>query len=356
MKLGICFGGYCPLHRGHLDVIMRAKKECDRIVIVVCGYDNEPRADEIQMPLSVRYLAIKKNLQDEITDVILINDTELGLDESESLSNWKIWTSAVMDKIHKLCLNFNKDDVYFYVSEASYFDALHNHLGYNCICLKREICISGTDIRNNPYKYWNYISNMFKYKFTKKILVIGTASEGKTMLCKDISTFFNIPWIPEYGRLYMEQTGLRDDKLKLDHFIEFVDKQNDSMYDFLKNYSPAIIIDSDNVTTLMYAYAYAERDEMAFTSEEYKKLKEYVDKFPPFKFDMIYILCPSEGFVEDGIRYMGQASMDEREKNFKRMMDFVDEYYPKVPRMVLPGSDFKGNFKIVSDYLKNLGI
>ena len=21
-KIGICFGGYCPMHRGHLDVIM----------------------------------------------------------------------------------------------------------------------------------------------------------------------------------------------------------------------------------------------------------------------------------------------------------------------------------------------
>ena len=29
-KIGICFGGYCPLHQGHLDVIMRAKKENDK--------------------------------------------------------------------------------------------------------------------------------------------------------------------------------------------------------------------------------------------------------------------------------------------------------------------------------------
>ena len=29
MKVGICFGGYCPMHQGHLDVIMRAKKEND---------------------------------------------------------------------------------------------------------------------------------------------------------------------------------------------------------------------------------------------------------------------------------------------------------------------------------------
>ena len=29
MRVGIAFGCYCPLHQGHLDVIMRAKKEND---------------------------------------------------------------------------------------------------------------------------------------------------------------------------------------------------------------------------------------------------------------------------------------------------------------------------------------
>ena len=38
MKVGICFGGYCPMHRGHLDLIMRSKKENDKCVIVVCGF------------------------------------------------------------------------------------------------------------------------------------------------------------------------------------------------------------------------------------------------------------------------------------------------------------------------------
>ena len=29
MNIGICFGGYCPLHRGHLDLIMESKKKND---------------------------------------------------------------------------------------------------------------------------------------------------------------------------------------------------------------------------------------------------------------------------------------------------------------------------------------
>ena len=34
---GITFGGYCPMHQGHLDLIMKAKKENDICYVVVCG-------------------------------------------------------------------------------------------------------------------------------------------------------------------------------------------------------------------------------------------------------------------------------------------------------------------------------
>ena len=30
MKVGITFGGYCPMHMGHLDLIMKAKKENEK--------------------------------------------------------------------------------------------------------------------------------------------------------------------------------------------------------------------------------------------------------------------------------------------------------------------------------------
>jgi nicotinamide mononucleotide adenylyltransferase len=45
-NIGICFGGYCPMHQEHLDLIMKAKKENDICYVVVCGYTDEPRGNE----------------------------------------------------------------------------------------------------------------------------------------------------------------------------------------------------------------------------------------------------------------------------------------------------------------------
>lgn len=41
-KIGITFGCYYPLHQGHMDLIMRSKKENDLSFVFVCGaYDIE---------------------------------------------------------------------------------------------------------------------------------------------------------------------------------------------------------------------------------------------------------------------------------------------------------------------------
>ena len=39
-SIGVVFGTFAPLHQGHLDMIMRAKKENDGGVIVICCGNN----------------------------------------------------------------------------------------------------------------------------------------------------------------------------------------------------------------------------------------------------------------------------------------------------------------------------
>jgi len=41
-RIGVVFGSFAPLHQGHLDLIMRAKKENDGGALVICcGYDGD---------------------------------------------------------------------------------------------------------------------------------------------------------------------------------------------------------------------------------------------------------------------------------------------------------------------------
>ena len=190
MKIGVTFGGYCPLHQGHLDVIMRAKKENDHCYVIVCGYDNDRGGD--YLPLKKRYRLIKEFLSSENVTVLMIDDTQLGLDESMSQQNWRIW----LHKAYELMKVGLEDNITWYVSEERYVLDIANNSPF-CLDVNVELMdrtlnpISGTMCRENPLKYWDKITAPFRPYYSHNILVTGTASEGKTTLVQDIGKYFN---------------------------------------------------------------------------------------------------------------------------------------------------------------------
>lgn len=371
MKVGICFGGYCPMHQGHLDVIMRAKKENDVCFVVVCGYDNEPRSWEINLNLDERHNLINNFFcNDEQIIVLKINDTELGIDESMSDHNWTVWQNKVKELIFGNVhwrgpyIKYQKideitSDITWYVAEPFYKTSIerNNVMNGKVILIDKLNPVSGTLIRNNPIKYWNKISKPFKPYLCKNILILGTASEGKSTLVRDISNYFDIPHAWEYGRGYMEDRDMQDTDLTVDDFKEFLKGQISICNNFRTQSKNGIFIsDTDNCVTLMYAKAYSSNTEMQINEDDYKVLyneAKRLHKNSKFKWNHIFVFPPSKNFVNDGSRYMGQASMKERNKNFEILQKLIQEFYPDVSKTYLNGS-FLQNFNEVKNYINSL--
>lgn len=377
-KIGICFGGYCPLHQGHMDVIMKAKKENDICYVIVCGYDNEPRGWEINLNLDERYNLIYDFFSDdEQIRVKKINDTELGIDESMSDNNWRIWQTAVkqillrdncyIEEVESKWPSVHDrtdqrdymDKVTWYVAESFYKTCIkkNNVLNAEIILIDKINPVSGTQIRKNPVKYWNKITAPFKPYLCKNILVIGTASEGKSTLVRDIANYFDIPYAREYGRDYMKADNITDKDLTYADFDAFLNGQLDYCdTERRKSKNGLFISDTDNTVTLMYALAYVEDYDIYLSKEDYdclyEKAKE-LNKNYEYKWDRIFIFPPSKTFVNDGTRYMKQASMSEREKNFDKLQKLVTEFYPDVNKTYLNGS-FLENFNEVKNYINSL--
>lgn len=371
MKVGICFGGYCPMHQGHLDVIMKAKKENDVCFVVVCGYDNEPRSWEINLNLDERHHLINSFFcNDEQIVVLKINDTELGIDESMSDHNWTVWQNKVKELIFGNVhwrgpyIKYQKideitSDITWYVAEPFYKTSIerNNVMNGKVILIDKFNPVSGTLIRNNPIKYWNKISKPFKPYLCKNILILGTASEGKSTLVRDISNYFDIPHAWEYGRGYMEDRDMQDTDLTVDDFKEFLKGQISICNNFRTQSKNGIFIsDTDNCVTLMYAKAYSSNTEMHINEDDYKVLyneAKRLHKNSKFKWNHIFVFPPSKKFVDDGSRYMGQASMEERNKNFEILQKLIQEFYPDVSKTYLNGS-FLQNFNEVKNYINSL--
>ena len=356
-KIGICFGGYCPMHRGHLDGIMRAKKENDKVFVIVCGYNNEPRAGNINMTLKERTAIVRKIFRnDEIISVLTINDSDLGIDESMSRENWITWQNKVAELLYNTIKY--KDEITWYVAEPFYKEMLekYNILKANVTLIDKVVPVSGTAIRDTPLKYWKYIVKEYRNNLCKNILITGTASEGKTNLVRDISTYFGINHSEEYGRDDLLAKCKVDTDLTADDFVDFlIGQDHDMRKRIINNDNGVFISDTDNLVTLMYAKAYVDDPNVPIDENEYwekvypvaKALKDRV------KWDRIFLLPPKNKFVDDGSRYMKQASIDERIANFNRLVELLKNFglWEKVE--ILDG-DFKSNFEKVKNYINKL--
>lgn len=353
MKIGICFGGYCPLHRGHLDLIMKSKKLNDMTYVVVCGYDGEPRGESVGLPLLKRYRIIKNFLEDELIKVIYVNDTELGLDESMCPENWVIWTKEVMRKS-----GFTDEDneITWYVAEKFYKERLETSCSFKCkISLEDRALnpISGTGCRENPIKYWNVITAPFRAYFSHNILIAGTASEGKTTLTRDIGKYYGIPYSYEKGR---DNCHLKTDpEFNVKDFMYNIYEQHKYNEELITSpQNPGIFIsDTDNLVTLMYANYYRKREGFAIDDEDFNVLYEMTKAYrPTTKWNKIFLIKPQpKGIVDDGERYMPDSDYGIRCEFFEYLKQLFDEFGYEYEIL---GGTYYENYLTVRRYIDEL--
>lgn len=365
-KIGLYFGGFHPLHRGHISCILKAKHENDIVCVFVCGYDNEPRGNELGLTLEQRTELVKDYFKDDpYVFVYSVNDTELGIGAYVNcVNNWRIWCNYVEGFLaSQTDFQAVTENITYYVGDSEYKESLECFLNKKVVVIDRtDIPVSGTMIRENPQKYWQYIAEPFRKYMVKKVLVIGTASEGKTSLCQSISEYFNIPWVKEYGRTYMEEHNIKsDEELTVNEFIQFLHGQTQSINEAVEkavNQGGVMISDTDNLITMMYACVYADMEQMPVTLEQvYYVLFPELDKhIYDTKWDHIIVLTPNNKFVDDGSRYMAQSSMEERQKNLEMLKVLISTYYRNIPITYLPGGRPAENFEYTKNIIEKFGL
>lgn len=351
-KVGIVFGTFAPLHQGHLDVIMRAKKECDGGCIVIVDGREGDRGGE-KMPLRKRYRYVREFFaDDDLVAVYPINETEKNIPEYPN--GWLPFLEVTKDIIRQGTKE-NPTPV-FYVSEQVYYDRLIRE-GFEAVLMDRTLNpISATMIRENPIKHWDKITYPFRRVFSTNILICGTASEGKTTLTKDLGKYFNAPYSHEYARDYMEQSYISEWELDGADYLAFLDGQyqmNKRMINSPSNHG-IFFADSDSMTTRMYAEYYCKDPELDLTEEEFKDIAVAADAITKkCRWDRIYLLCPHGTFVDDHTRYMEFSGMDERRALFEILCNNIKASGNWNKVTVLDGG-YYNNFKKIVDDVKEL--
>jgi NadR type nicotinamide-nucleotide adenylyltransferase len=353
-NVGIVFGSFAPLHEGHLDMIMRAKRENDGgCLVIVCGEDGDK--GEPLMPHKDRYKYVREFFSDDdLVSVYAINDTEKGIvNNPDDWSEWlkafaEIWDIAVND-----ALNTNR---VWYVGEKEYAKGLQKANEKVFLLDRTDNPISATLIRENPIKYWNKIALPFRKLFSKNILIAGTASEGKTNLVKDLGKYFNCPCSYEWGKEYVQRKDINDNEMDIVDFLTILQEQhslNESLISSPANHG-IFISDTDSLVTRMYAEYYAKDKEFDLTDGDFKVIADVADVLTSqANWDKIFLLGPHDNFVNDNVRFMGHSGMTERLELFNILCDALKSLNLWNKVIILEDNYYK-NFTTISNYIKGV--
>lgn len=365
-RVGVVFGSFAPLHQGHLDLIMRAKKENDGgCIVIVCGFNGDK--GEPMMPHAKRYRYVREFFaDDDLVAVYGINDTEIGapmypngwlrwLEEFE-----KIWKNAVVDTMYGMTGETVSDfgpERLWYVGDHEYFLDLIKR-GEKAILIDRiaDNPICATMIRQNPIKNWDKITFPFRRLFSHNILICGTASEGKSTLTADLGKYFNAPYSHEYARDYMKESCVADWELDGADFMAFLDGQyrlNRSLINSPGNHG-VFFADSDSMVTRMYAEYYAKDASCRLTEEELQSVTSMADAITAkCRWDKIFLLAPKGVFVDDHERYMAHSGMNERQELFDILCENIKRS-GNWDKVVILQEGYYENFMTIVRYVREV--
>src|SRR5579859_511108 len=248
-KHGLVFGKFLPVHKGHLHLINTALEQCEDVTVLVCSLQSEPIVGWLRFGWMCDLVDDPNATIKHITD-------EVPQHPDEHPDFWKIWTALLTENMHP------ETDVVFTSENYGFEVATRLNIEHVLVDIERKtIPVSGTAVRNNAFDVWDYIPDIVKPYFSKKIVLVGTESTGKTTLAKALTERFNkygisAEFISEFGREYCELIVDKTYKLAPRDFINIGGGHITNINEGLKEGKKLNFIDTDLCVTEAYAQTY----------------------------------------------------------------------------------------------------
>jgi len=292
MKKGLVFGKYMPVHKGHLALIEFAKSQCEEVIVSMSFMPNDPIDHELRFSWLRKIFEGQENVQvvEKIDD---FHDENLPLFEAT-----KIWAAFIRREF---------PDIEAFFCSEDYGEPLSFHLGLPCILFDKnrdKVSISATKIRQNPYKYWNFIPEIVQPYFIKKICLYGPESIGKTVLSQKLAQQFNTNFVQEAARDILTSNDINESII-----IEIGKKQTQLVHERVQTANKVLFCDTDVITTQIYAKHY-----LGYVPKILFDLEKEI------KYDLYFLLDIDVEWVEDPLRDLGNKREEMFEK-FKQELD-----------------------------------
>lgn len=292
-ETGLYGGSFNPLHNGHVDCILQAANMCRRLFVVLSVGKNR---QEVDARVRYRWLyTVTKHLGN--VKIIMLEDS-CGSKEEYTPEYWHRDELFVRSQIG------GRVDVVFYGSD-------YGPDSFWRVCYPESVPhvfprngISSSEIRRDVYGHWDWLPDVVKPYYTKKVLLMGGESTGKSTLTINLAHRFNTNYIDEAGRDLSEKSGT-DLMMLSEDFTEILLQHKLSELRAVERSNKLLFIDTDALVTQFY---------MNFLSdpglEKNRALSDAIDALN--RYDLILFLEPDVPFVQDGDR--SSVIRDDRQK------------------------------------------
>ncbi|MEI7351377.1 multifunctional transcriptional regulator/nicotinamide-nucleotide adenylyltransferase/ribosylnicotinamide kinase NadR [Pectobacterium parmentieri] len=331
-NIGIVFGKFYPLHTGHIYLIQRACSQVDELHVIL-GYD-EPRdrllfenSSMSQQPTvsdRLRWLLQTFKYQKNI-HIHAFN--EQGMEPYPH--GWDVWSKGIQAFMQEKSITPN----FVYTSEEQDAAQYREHLGIEAVLIDPQrsfMNISGSQIRHDPFRYWDYIPTEVKPFFVRTVAILGGESSGKSTLVNKLANIFNTTSAWEYGRDYVF-SHLGGDEMALQYSDYDKIALGQAQYiDFAVKYANKVaFIDADFVTTQAFCKKYEGR--------EHPFVQALVDEY---RFDLVILLENNTPWVADGLRSLGSTTARSEFQNLLKTMLAKNN----IPYVYIKESDYDSRF------------
>ena len=305
-KIGMYGGRFNPLHLGHVNDIIEASNMCEKLYVVLSNTNDPNEIDHRE-----RLMWLKTITRDmENVEVFEIFDRNT----SKETYDWNLGAQDIKNYINdKIDVVFSGDDYQgrniwenlYPESEVVYFP-------------REKINISSTQIRENPFKYYEYLPTIVQRHYIKKVCIVGTESCGKSTLVRNLSKCFNTTYVEEAGRFICDEAGGIDNMQKY-HYFEILFKHKQLEKEALNFANKVLLIDTDSLITLYYyQLGFGKHDE---TDKDFYNIATSISHLN--NYDLYIFLEPDVKWVQDGTRTYGEEKI--RQKNNEKLKKILDK-------------------------------
>lgn len=321
-KVGLTLGKFAPFHKGHQFIIETALKEVDELIVLI--YDTSV----MTIPLSVRSRWIKA-LYPSVT-IIEAWDGPEGYSSERSFE--------ILQEQYIINVLNGKKITHFYSSEF-YGDHVSKALGAvdrRVDETRYNVPISATMIRENPFQYREFLSDIVYRDLITKIVFVGAMSTGKSTITEALAKKYNTTFASEYGREYWTEHQV-DRRISFEAFDEIAIRHIEREEKAILNANKYLFIDTNAITTYMFALDYHGKAPEQLTQLALENAQRYD----------LFFLCDDDIPYDDTWDRSG-----EQKRTVFHKQTIADLHERKIPYITLRGN-LEERIKRVDEVLSN---